>query len=192
MKKLKSYASMCLFIVCMVFVSACGNSATIVTEDGTAKVSKDGEEVSIKSEDGEATIKSSDDNKNVKIESKDKDGNSSTSEFSESGKVPDDLPKHIPLPDKAKVTSSIKSNSEGNTTIIIVFSVETKMDELHTLYSDYLKDKGYLETTDMMGDDFIMASGTLDESTFSMVAAKNDPEADNIEATITWVEKTAK
>jgi|GEM_PF-4430966 len=192
MKKLRSFAGVIVCIVSLMLAAACGSTTTIKTNKGTLEVSESGNEVSFNSEDGETKIKSSNDNKDVVIETKDADGKSVSTQFSESNDVPEELPAHIPIPDNAKISSSIKSESDGTNTVMVMYNVEIAADALQKLYSDYIKDKGYSDTFDMSSEEFVMVSGNLEEGSLAVAAAPNSDNSKTFDVTLTWTDSAAK
>lgn len=172
MRQIKQYTVLLIFVLIIGYLAACGDSKTIVTKDGDS-------------------IKVSEKDDTTKIVTKDEDGKSNTSEYTDGKSLPDDFPKHIPIPDKALITGSIKNSADGVTSTIITFTTELKIDDLHKLYSEYVKDKKYSDVSDMAMGDTIVLSGRLDDYTFSLMAAKEEESA-SINTTISWVQNAAK
>ncbi|MBW7475437.1 hypothetical protein K0T92_11815 [Paenibacillus oenotherae] len=176
-------------IALILLLSACGQSATISTEDGNIEVSSNGNEVKLTTDKGEATLTSEGDDGTVSLQTTDENGKSQSTQFSESKELPAEFPDSIPMPDGANVTGSISNSSEGTTSFIVTFDVEMTADELHKLYADFLKKEGYTDVFDMAQSDVLMLSGKLNNSSFSITGSKNTDNANLFEAVITWSEE---
>jgi hypothetical protein len=172
----KQYTKLLMFFLIIGCLTACSNSKTIETS----------------SKDGDSTIKINEKDESFKVESKNEEGKTNSSEFSNGKAIPDDFPKHIPFPDNAMITASLKSNINGQTSITVTFSAETKIEDFHKLYSAYMKEKKYSEVSDMLLGDSLMITGHLDGYVFSLLALRENESDASIDTTISWIQDAVK
>lgn len=181
-----------IIIGLLLLMSACGQSATIKTNDGNIEVSSSGNEVKLTTDKGASTVMSEGDDGSVSMETTDENGKEQSTQFSESKELPKDFPTSVPMPDGANVTGSIKNTVDGADSFIITFDVEMKSDELHKLYADYLKKEGFTDVFDMAQSDVLMLSGKLNSSSFSITASQNTEDNSRFDAVLTWTEEAGK
>jgi len=165
------------FALVVVVMTACGSKEITITGENGEKttVKSDNNTTTISSKDGEAKIQSNSDGSKTTFESKDKDGNVSKMEISDGTKIPDGFPSDIPIIAKAKLTSSIKTNSEGKTAYIIGFEVKDSLEAVQKTYKDYMAAKGYKDVNEMTADDFFMLTGQLNtETTLAVSGSPGD------------------
>lgn len=181
-----------IVLAIFLLMSACGQSATIKTEDGTIDVSSNGNEVKLTTDKGASTVMSDEGDGTVSLQTTDENGQSQSTQFSESKELPEEFPDSIPMPDGANVTGSIKNTSEGMTSFVVTFDVAIESDELHKLYADYLKKEGYTDIFDMAQSGVLMLSGKLNASSFSFTASQNEEDKSRFDAVLTWTEEAGK
>lgn len=175
--------------VLLLIMSACGQSATLKTDEGNIEVSSNGNEVKLTTDKGASTVLTEGENGSVSVQTTDENGQSQSTQFSESKELPEGFPDSIPMPDGVNVTSSIKSTTDGMNSFIVTFDAEISSEELHKLYADYLKKEGYTDLFDMAQDDVLMLTGKLNTSSFSLAASKSTEDASRFEVVITWAEE---
>jgi hypothetical protein len=173
LEKGKGIAHLVWFVLFVLCITACGSPAAKVTVEGS-------------------TIKSNGDNKSVTIETKDENGKKTVAAISGSKDIPEEFPKDVPIPHGAKVTGSVKNAVGENQSIIVTYTVDMKIEDLHKLYADYLKDKEYSDQMDMSTEGMVFISGNLKTNTIMINASKKDPKADSIDAMVTWTNAQGK
>jgi len=169
MKKLAIILSL---VILSIVALGCGSkSVTVPTGDGgSANISSDGKDVTLKTDEGSLQI--SGDEENGSIKGTDAQGNKF--EMNVSQTIPDSFPKNIPIPDGAKITSSMSSSSDnkGDSTVVM-YELDGDFKETAKLYTDFLKNEGYSDTsTTEMGDTY-MGGGTKDGMQLSIVLSKD-------------------
>lgn len=151
----------------MAVLSACGSSQTIKTPSGNVTVSENGNSFVAESNNGGKT------------------------EVSQGKTLPDTFPKEVPIPDKSTIDGSVQSTKDGTSTIMITLTTDMSASEVSQLYSSFMKDKGYQNTTETVADTVSINSGTLNKFTLQ-VMTETDTESGKTSAVITWIDETNK
>ncbi|SEO80575.1 hypothetical protein [Paenibacillus sp. OV219] len=131
-----------------VWLVGCGSDAkettTVTTEEGSAEVSKDGDKVTVKSDEGNVTITT---DENAK-------------------KLPKDFPQDIPLPDDAAIVNTINMSSDAMKSFMISLTTGMSLSQAADFYREALKNDGY-EFADTVAQDQISLVGEND--TYNML-----------------------
>lgn len=169
---MKKLAIILTFVLLSIVALGCGSkSVTVPTGDGgSANISSDGKDVTLKTDEGSLQI--SGDEENGSIKGTDAQGNKF--EMNVTQTIPDSFPKSIPIPDGAKITSSMSSSSDDQgDSIVVMYELDGDFKEISKLYTDFLKNEGYSDTsTTEMGDTY-MGGGTKDGMQLSIVLSKD-------------------
>lgn len=78
-----------------------------------------------------------------------------------SGSRPDGLPGDFPIADGANITGELKTSDESSTAYTVSYDVGKDFDSVSKVYQDYIKDKGYTETSEMTSEGTYLITGML-------------------------------
>lgn len=186
---------MLMWLPCLILtlaMTACGSTTTIKTEDGTAEVKKDGSAITVNTKEGETTTIKSQDENTVQIESNKSDGTGGKTTLKSSNEIPASFPKDIPLPDDAKTTGSIETNTDGKESIIVTIHTNKELSELETMYKQYFKDNNVSNSMQMVQSDVLLFSGELDGNTIAISGSASGDASEGMDLSISWSKNAAK
>ncbi|WP_409346845.1 hypothetical protein [Paenibacillus sp. MBLB4367] len=151
-----------LIAAAIVTASGCSSISVPDGEGGKTDISVKGNDITVKSKDGEGKITVNDKDNSTTIKSKDANGNASTMTFSEDKKLPDGFPKDIPVPEKAQITGSMSTSADKEKSFMVTFQSKQSIKDAGKAYHDALKAAGFTDLTETSADDFYIGSGQKD------------------------------
>lgn len=173
-------------------MTACGNTTTIKSEDGTTEVKKDGSEITMNTKEGDTTTIKSQDENTVQIESTKSDGTAGKTTLKSSKEIPASFPKDIPLPDDAETTGSIETSADGKESIVVTLHTKKELSELESMYKQYFKDNNVSNSMQMVQSDVLLFTGELEGNMISISGSPSGDASEGMDLSISWTKDTAK
>lgn len=160
-----------LLLACLAFAMAgCGKIIESATkkavEAGTGvSVDKDGEEVTVKTDEGEATMGGGE------------------------GKLPEGFPKGFPTPDGAKVEFGSRMGSNDEWTYTVTYRTDEPQKDIAKFYQDELPDAGWPIKNTMEAQEATYLTIEKDADNTGSVMVSKDTESDSTVILVTLVLK---
>ncbi|TCZ70202.1 hypothetical protein E0485_23315 [Paenibacillus albiflavus] len=160
-----------LILLLMVVGTGCSRNVTVTGENGEkSNIKLDNGGMTITNDQGQTTI-TTEGKDQGKIVMKDDKGNEVTMVASED-KIPDDFPKDIPFIEESKLTSSLTTSSDGQTSYVIIYESEKPIADIAKLYSDYLMKAGYEQNEGFAAENIKSISGKRGEEALEVTVTK--------------------
>lgn len=156
-----------MLVLMSVWLIGCGSDAkettTIKTAEGNAEVTKDGDKITVKTDEGEVTVTNNE----------------------KATELPNDFPQDIPLPEDAVIVRSLNMSTDAMKSYMVSLTTGLSVSETADFYREALKKDGY-EFADTTAQDQVTFVGENDTYSMLIVIAPDAADAERSSVMMTF------
>lgn len=167
-------------------LSGCGGAGTVKSADGRDVIvgNQNAGDVTVKSEAGEIKINSNEKDGTFEYKGTDAQGGDFSIE-SGTSELPEDFPKEIPIPDGAKIETTMKTSTAEGTGYIVNYSVNEDSKVIGDLYREAFKKLGF-EISEFSDQTSVSLLGNNDTHSFLLGITPIEEDKKVTSVTITY------
>ncbi|MFD0671615.1 hypothetical protein [Cohnella sp. GCM10027633] len=174
-----------------IWISGCGTDSAetepAAAVDESAEATKDGDEITVKTDEGKAKITTDGENGAVQYEATDADGGTVKVETGAKS-LPADFPKEIPLPDDATIVTTVNMTSDQVKGYMVAITTGLDAQKAADFYRKALNDEGY-QLSDTSNADGVTLVGENDTYNMLIIVMPDAVNAGLTSVTITFGSK---